>query len=98
MTLDLCVSGSPGPQGPGSKCVRAAGGRRLVYHAFNLHNFRFQEAKGLVVTKSVSSLRDLEEYNFDVIVNCLGLGTKQFLQDHKLVPIRGQVLKVKAEK
>jgi D-aspartate oxidase len=33
---------------------------------------------------------------YDVIINCTGLGAKKLCNDHKLVPIRGQVLKVKA--
>ena len=33
---------------------------------------------------------------FDVIVNCTGLGAKFLCDDFKLVPIRGQVLKVAA--
>jgi len=34
--------------------------------------------------------------NFHVVVNCTGLGAKRLCNDYKMVPIRGQTIKVKA--
>ena len=50
-----------------------------------------------VVQKKISCLKnDSFLDNFDVIVNCTGLGAKKLCNDYKMVPIRGQVIKVKA--
>jgi len=46
-----------------------------------------------VVEKTVTKLQDLEN-NFDVVMNCAGLGAKYLCSDNKMVPIRGQVVKV----
>lgn len=45
--------------------------------------------------KHVNSIASLEQ-NFDVVVNCAGFGAKDLCNDNKLVPIRGQVVKVRA--
>ncbi|GAB0092236.1 D-aspartate oxidase [Sergentomyia squamirostris] len=50
---------------------------------------------GKFLTKSVKNLTDLEE-DFGLLFNCTGLGAKWLLGDNKLVPIRGQIIKVKA--
>jgi D-aspartate oxidase len=55
--------------------------------------FRFKQAGGKVVEKTVTNLKDLE-YSFDVVMNCTGLGAKHLCSDNKMVPIRGQVIKV----
>lgn len=54
--------------------------------------FRFQEKGGNVVEQKIKDLKEFQ--NFDVVVNCLGLGAKEICNDLKLIPIRGQVLKV----
>jgi len=46
-----------------------------------------------VVEKTVTKLQDLEN-NFDIVMNCTGFGAKYLCSDIKLVPIRGQVIKV----
>lgn len=56
---------------------------------------RFQQAGGQIITDRIQSFNDLYG-KCDFTVNCTGLGAKQLCNDHKLVPIRGQVLKVKA--
>lgn len=56
---------------------------------------RFQERGGNVMSKTVESFGELAD-DYDVIVNCLGLGAKQLCHDYQLVPIRGQVIKVQA--
>lgn len=43
--------------------------------------------------KHIDNLSSLAS-EYDVIVNCTGLGAKYLCNDRKLVPIRGQVLKV----
>ncbi|XP_054285676.1 D-aspartate oxidase-like [Macrosteles quadrilineatus] len=48
-----------------------------------------------VVRQHVDSLAQLQS-QYDVVLNCSGLGSKLLLGDHKLVPIRGQVIKVHA--
>lgn len=48
-----------------------------------------------VVKKYVNSLRELES-EFDVIVNCSGLGAADICKDPFVIPIRGQVMKVEA--
>lgn len=45
------------------------------------------------IEKEIRSFADLDA-KYDVIVNCSGLGAKYLCEDHKLVPVRGQVLKV----
>ena len=41
----------------------------------------------------IESLNDLGR-RYDVTINCTGLGAKFLCDDHKLVPLRGQVMKV----
>ncbi|KAM6912431.1 D-aspartate oxidase [Xenentodon cancila] len=56
---------------------------------------RFREAGGRVERRKISSLQDLS-HNFDVIVNCTGLGSTTLVGDAQMYPTRGQVLKVEA--
>ena len=35
-----------------------------------------------------------EQANYDVVFNCLGFGAIEFCEDKKLVPIRGQMIRV----
>ncbi|XP_037956203.1 D-aspartate oxidase-like [Teleopsis dalmanni] len=56
---------------------------------------KFLEAGGKVVRQHVHSFSDLNE-KFDVVVNCTGLGARELCNDQQLVPIRGQVFKVRA--
>lgn len=44
--------------------------------------------------KKITSFDDLQ--TFDLIINCSGLGAQQLTGDEKLMPIRGQVIRVKA--
>lgn len=54
---------------------------------------QFQTLGGNLVPKRVDSL-SLLGLEYDVVVNCSGLGAKFLCQDHQMVPIRGQVIKV----
>lgn len=56
---------------------------------------KFLAAGGKIVKQKVTSFFDINQ-NFDVLVNCTGMGAKELCQDQHLVPIRGQVLKVRA--
>lgn len=42
--------------------------------------------------KTVKSLKDL--FDYDLIINCSGLGARELCNDRHMVPIRGQVTKV----
>ncbi|CAK9797358.1 D-aspartate oxidase [Anthophora plagiata] len=54
------------------------------------------EANGTkLITKKLNSLTDLAT-EWDLIINCTGLGARALCNDKRLVAIRGQVLKVKA--
>ncbi|XP_050326369.1 D-aspartate oxidase [Bactrocera neohumeralis] len=57
---------------------------------------KFIAAGGQVTRQHVSSFSDVSEQNFDVLFNCTGLGAKELCNDAQLVPMRGQVVKVRA--
>lgn len=56
---------------------------------------KFKRNGGEIIEKRISSLLDLDK-KFDAIVNCSGFGAKELCSDYKVIPIRGQVIKVKA--
>ncbi|KAM9787873.1 D-aspartate oxidase isoform X1 [Syngnathus typhle] len=56
---------------------------------------RFTKAGGKVEQKKVSSLEELSP-DYDVIVNCSGLGSKDLVADNEVYPVRGQILKMDA--
>jgi D-aspartate oxidase len=56
---------------------------------------KFSDAGGQIVNKRVENFSDLYG-NYDVIVNCSGMEARKLCNDRKVVPIRGQVLKVQA--
>jgi glycine/D-amino acid oxidase-like deaminating enzyme len=45
--------------------------------------------------RRLSSLQELDGAQYDLIVNCTGLGSAQLLNDKDMYPIRGQVLRVR---
>lgn len=53
---------------------------------------KFRNNGGKIKEKEIYKLEELSDY--EIIVNCSGLGAKKLCKDHKLVPIRGQVVKV----
>ncbi|XP_022129361.2 D-amino-acid oxidase [Pieris rapae] len=58
-----------------------------------------QQLDALKVTRrqgSVKSLTDPILRDYDVIINCTGLGAREVVPDDKVHPIRGQILKVNA--
>jgi D-aspartate oxidase len=54
----------------------------------------FKRNGGTVTRKNVKSLDELSDC--DYLINCSGLGTKWLTGDNRMVPLRGQVFKVKA--
>ncbi|KAJ0175306.1 hypothetical protein K1T71_009447 [Dendrolimus kikuchii] len=56
----------------------------------------FVSLNGVMKKSKISSLRDplLEEY--DVIINCTGIGARFLVPDDNVFPIRGQIVKVNA--
>uniref|UniRef100_A0A3P8T728 D-aspartate oxidase n=1 Tax=Amphiprion percula TaxID=161767 RepID=A0A3P8T728_AMPPE len=56
---------------------------------------RFRKAGGRVEQRKVNSLHELSN-NFDIIVNCTGVGSRTLVGDNQVHPIRGQVLKMEA--
>lgn len=62
---------------------------------------RFEGSGGRVICQKLQSFQDLDEADlkgqsgpFDVVFNCTGLGSKWLCNDSKLIPVRGQVMKV----
>ena len=55
---------------------------------------RFLAANGKVVQRKVKDFAELSE--FDIIVNCSGLGSKGLTTDQDVHAIRGQVARVKS--
>jgi D-aspartate oxidase len=56
---------------------------------------KFHNAGGNMYNKKIDNFNELYG-SYDIVVNCTGLGAKYLCNDRKLVPIRGQVLKVDA--
>ncbi|KAH8409923.1 hypothetical protein KR009_001260 [Drosophila setifemur] len=58
---------------------------------------RFIRNGGLIIRKKIVDLDAfIAESEYDVIVNCSGLGSRQLLDDDQMYPVRGQVSRVKA--
>ena len=55
---------------------------------------KFRTRGGKVIKSRVKSLDELSGYN--VIVNCTGIGARELVGDEKVIPVRGQVVKVHA--
>lgn len=60
------------------------------------HLFRFEQRGGKVIRKSITKLTDFSGKEFDAVFNCSGLGAQKLCNDVKVVPIRGQIIKVRA--
>ena len=55
---------------------------------------KFQDGGGHIVQCKVHSLQELRDY--DVIINCSGLGARELAGDLSVYPVRGQLVAVKA--
>ena len=56
---------------------------------------QFEANGGTVIQKKLNSLKEIDG-EYDVIVNCTGLGSKELVGDHGMYPVRGQVIVLKA--
>ncbi|XP_037027923.1 D-aspartate oxidase [Bradysia coprophila] len=56
---------------------------------------RFQSAGGKVFEKRINNFDELDQ-DYDLIINCTGMGAKLLANDRKVRPIRGQVHRVEA--
>jgi len=66
-------------------------GSKFIPYYMNL----FKQKGGKIIQKFVSSIDEL--YNdYDVIINCTGVGARTVANDEEVFPIRGYVLRVKA--
>lgn len=54
----------------------------------------FTNDGGKVIKQKIDSFASLSGY--DLVFNCTGMGAKTLCEDHDLVPLRGQVIKVRA--
>ena len=56
---------------------------------------QFKTKGGRVVQRRVKSLQEIDG-QYDIIVNCTGLGSKELANDNQMYPVRGQGIIVKA--
>ncbi|XP_033126987.1 D-aspartate oxidase-like [Anneissia japonica] len=56
---------------------------------------KFQEHGGIFINRHINSLSEIAG-EYDVVVNCTGLGARELGNDPSVYPIRGQVIRVKA--
>lgn len=56
---------------------------------------KFQNNGGIIILKKLGSLEQIAQ-DYDVIVNCSGLGSYHLINDKESYPVRGQVYRVKA--
>lgn len=58
----------------------------------------FMENGGQLIKRRIQNLHDFAQSSeYDIIVNCTGLGSKTMAGDHEMHAIRGQVGRVKAD-
>ncbi|XP_063829879.1 D-amino-acid oxidase isoform X1 [Ostrinia nubilalis] len=69
----------------------------FVLHPSSLLKYfteRFKCANGKILRAEITSLDDPLLTDFDVVVNCTGLGARNLVPDSSVFPIRGQISKV----
>lgn len=55
---------------------------------------RILDNNGTIVERKLESLKEMYG-EYDIILNCTGLGAKKLCNDVNVLPIRGQVIKIK---
>jgi hypothetical protein len=53
----------------------------------------FRSKKGIVIAKRLESFEEIAS-DFDVIINCSGIGAKELVNDTSVHPIRGHIFRV----
>ena len=56
---------------------------------------QFRDKGGIIIQKRLNSLKEIDG-NYDIIVNCTGLGSRELVNDQQVYPVRGQTIIVKA--
>lgn len=59
-------------------------------------NYRFKTHGGRIIRKTVNNLKEIDANEYPIVFNCTGLGAQKLCNDRKMVPMRGQIIKVKA--
>ncbi|XP_026498156.2 D-aspartate oxidase [Vanessa tameamea] len=57
---------------------------------------RFKQVNGFVIQSNINSLRDTKLSDYNVVINCMGLGSRDAVPDYKVIPIRGQISRIEA--
>ncbi|CAH0725091.1 unnamed protein product, partial [Brenthis ino] len=57
---------------------------------------RFKNAGGVIIRSTIGSLNDTKLDDYDIIINCLGLGARDVVPDKKVFPVRGQISRISA--
>ncbi|XP_055344901.1 D-aspartate oxidase-like [Paramacrobiotus metropolitanus] len=57
---------------------------------------QFLEKGGTLDNLSLLHLSGLSEHDYDVVVNCSGLGARALVEDETVIPVRGQLVRVDA--
>jgi D-amino-acid oxidase len=65
-----------------------------IYLAYLLE--RFLAANGKIEQREITDLAEIQD-TADLVVNCFGLGARHLLDDQRLYPVRGQMLRVRAQ-
>lgn len=63
----------------------------MIYRRLVLNGVRFLQKKIDTQENFIN-----EHPEFDIIFNCLGFGSIKFCNDKQMIPIRGQMIRVKA--
>ena len=70
-------------------------GSYLRYLMAKFHSNKGQTLKRTISFRSINDFEFLHR-NFHVVFNCTGLGARQLMSDHQMVPVRGQTVSVHA--
>lgn len=57
---------------------------------------RFKEVGGTVTQAHIEQLKEFDAKKYNAVFNCTGFGAQKLCNDKKMVPIRGQIAKVRA--